>query len=70
MGGGSPSGTFANHMIVLDLQTFEQSREGGNVTGVIFLELQDGAFPGKGWSDFPVIILGWAARVAQFQRST
>jgi len=48
-------------MIALDLQTFQQSREGGNVTGVIFLELYDGAFPGRGWSDFPVIILGWWA---------
>jgi hypothetical protein len=51
----------ANSMIALDLQTFQQSREGGNVTGVIFLELHDGAFPGRGWSDFPVIILGWWA---------
>ena len=48
-------------MITLDLQTFQQHREGGNVTGVIFLELHDGAFPGRGWSDFPVIILGWWA---------
>jgi len=52
---------FANSMIALDLETFQQSREGGNVTGVLFLELHDGAFPGKGWSDFPVIILGWWA---------
>lgn len=48
-------------MIALDLQTFQQAREGGNMTGVIFLELPDGAFPGTGWSDFPVIILGWWA---------
>ena len=48
-------------MISIDLQTFRQSREGGNVTGVIFLELRDGAFPSRGWSDFPVIILGWWA---------
>ena len=46
-------------MIVLDLHTFRQSRERGNVTGVIFLELHGGAFPAKDWSDFPVIILGW-----------
>ncbi|MCC5850537.1 MAG: hypothetical protein JJU29_20820 [Verrucomicrobia bacterium] len=46
-------------MITVDLQTFNKSREGGNVTGRIFLELQDGAFPENGWSDFPVIILGW-----------
>ncbi len=52
---------FGKGMITVDLQTFHQSREGGNVTGVIFLELQDGAFPASGWSDFPVIILGWWA---------
>jgi hypothetical protein len=46
-------------MIVFDLQTFRQSCADGSVTGVIFLELRDGAFPGLGWSDFPVIILGW-----------
>jgi len=46
-------------MIALDLQTFHQSREGGNVTGVIYVELESGAFPEMGWSDFPVIILGW-----------
>ena len=48
-------------MIAIDLQTFQQSREGGNVTGVIFLELRDAAFPERGWSDFPVIVLGWWA---------
>jgi hypothetical protein len=48
-------------MIALDLETFQQSRKSANVTGVIYLELQDGAFPGRGWSDFPVIILGWWA---------
>jgi hypothetical protein len=46
-------------MIVVDLQTFSQSSPNGNVTGVIFLELQEGEFPERGWSDFPVIILGW-----------
>ena len=46
-------------MIAFDLQTFQQDREGGNVTGVIFLELNGGAFPERGWTDFPVIILGW-----------
>jgi hypothetical protein len=48
-------------MIAIDVQTFQQSREGGNVTGVIFLELPDGAYPENAWSDFPVIILGWWA---------
>jgi len=53
-------------MITLDLQTFHQSREGGNVTGVIYVELASGAFPERGWSDFPVIVLGWWAE-ALFQ---
>ena len=48
-------------MIRTDLQTFRQTHKGGNVTGVIYLELHDGAFPETGWSDFPVIILGWWA---------
>lgn len=48
-------------MIALDLQTFQQSHALANVTGVIFLQLHDGAFPGTGWSDCPVIILGWWA---------
>lgn len=48
-------------MIVLDLQTFRQTRENGNVTGVIYVETASGAFPEAGWSDFPVIILGWWA---------
>ena len=46
-------------MITLDLRTFDQSRQSGNVAGVIFLESQGRAFPERGWSDFPVIILGW-----------
>ena len=48
-------------MITLDLQTFHQSREGGNITGVIYVELESGAYPEARWSDFPVIILGWWA---------
>src|ERR1043166_5263640 len=46
-------------MITLDLPTFRQNSQNGNVTGVIYVELESGAFPAKGWSDFPVIILGW-----------
>jgi len=46
-------------MIALEPQTFRQSRQSGNVTGVIFLELEGSAFPERGWSDFPVIILCW-----------
>ena len=57
----SVSLVFAN-MIALDLQTFQQSHgSDGNVTGVIYVELESGAFPGTGWSDFPVIILNWWA---------
>ena len=46
-------------MIAVDLQTFQQSRPNGNVTGVIYLELESGQFLERGWSDFPVVILGW-----------
>jgi hypothetical protein len=46
-------------MISLDLQTLRQSHKGDDVTGVIFLDLQNGPFPEAGWSDFPVIILNW-----------
>jgi hypothetical protein len=46
-------------MIALDIQTFRQGSDQGNVTGVIFLKLESGEFPEQGWSDFPVIILGW-----------
>jgi hypothetical protein len=52
---------FANGMIALELQTFQQSRQSGTVTGVIYLEVEGSAFPERGWSDFPVIILGWWA---------
>jgi hypothetical protein len=55
-------------MIALDLQTFQQSRESGNVTGVIYVELQSGAFPVTGWSDFPVIILSsWAEALVELE---
>ena len=48
-------------MITLDLQTFQQCRQGGSITGVIYIELETEAYPETGWSDFPVIILsGWA----------
>jgi hypothetical protein len=33
--------------------------KGGNITGEIWLEVAGFEFPGKNWSDFPVIILGW-----------
>lgn len=58
-------------MIALDLQTFQQSRKSGNVAGVIYVELESGAFPETGWSDFPVIILSWwAEALAQLERPT
>lgn len=33
--------------------------KGGNITGEIWLEVAGFEFPGRHWSDFPVIILGW-----------
>ena len=38
---------------------FSKVRPNGNVTGVIYLELESGQFLERGWSDFPVVILGW-----------
>src|SRR5512143_2687887 len=52
---------FPCSMIALDLQTFRQSRTSDSVTGVIYVELDSGAFPEISWSDFPVIILTWWA---------
>jgi len=60
---------FASRMIVVDLQTFQQGRASGIVTGVICVELESGAFPDAGWSDFPVIILSWWVE-ALFQLET
>jgi hypothetical protein len=48
-------------MITVDLQTFRQSNQTGNVTGVIYVELASGPFPERNWSDFPVIVLSWWA---------
>lgn len=33
--------------------------KGRNITGEIWLEVAGIEFPGRHWSDFPVIILGW-----------
>ena len=36
------------------------SRSGmGSITGQVFLRGPTGDFPESGWSDFPVVILGW-----------
>src|SRR5713101_7412311 len=62
---------FANSMIALDTQSFQLSRQSGNVTGVIFLEVEGSAFPERGWSDFPVIILGrWTDAWLQLEMPT
>lgn len=31
----------------------------GSITGPVFLRFEGGAYPEEGWSDFPVVILGW-----------
>jgi hypothetical protein len=31
----------------------------GSITGIIYIEVAGAEFPGPGWSDFPVVILGW-----------
>jgi len=39
-----------------------QRSAGGGITGAVLLRLDDTAFPGEGWSDFPVVVLGWWLR--------
>ena len=34
------------------------------ITGTLFVELGGNAFPDAGWSDFPVVVLGWWVRAA------
>jgi hypothetical protein len=37
----------------------ETLSQGGNITGQVFLAGDNWCFPENGWSDFPVIIIGW-----------
>lgn len=48
-------------LIEANFDSVRRSAEGG-VTGVVLLRLDDTAFPGEGWSDFPVVVLGWWLR--------
>jgi hypothetical protein len=59
MAGHACAATFAFTMIEVDVNSFEQRRPGDSVTGIIYLDLEVGAFPELGWFDFPVKILGW-----------
>ena len=44
--------------IALEPKDFEQAKSGA-ITGPIWLRHQGVEFPERGWSDFPVVILGW-----------
>jgi hypothetical protein len=50
--------TFA---VTLDPATLSRSRR-GSITGVLFVVSDGTVFPEQGWSDFPVVVLGWWAR--------
>jgi hypothetical protein len=45
--------------VVLDTTSFSARNPSANVTGVVYLQIGEYAFPGPVWSDFPVVILGW-----------
>jgi hypothetical protein len=53
--------------VVVDAESM--SRGGmGSITAPIFLRFEGGAYPDEGWSDFPVVILGWWLEgIAAFQ---
>jgi hypothetical protein len=44
--------------IVADPSSLQRSGM-GSITGQVFLRGPSGSFPEEGWSDFPVVILGW-----------
>ncbi len=44
--------------VVADVTSLERSKT-GSITGSVFLRGPAGEFPEPGWSDFPVVILGW-----------
>ena len=44
--------------IVADTSSLKRSAM-GSITGQVFLRGPAGDFPESGWSDFPVVVLGW-----------
>jgi hypothetical protein len=44
--------------VEIDQELIEKS-ESGSITGSIWLQTDDVAFPEQGWNDFVVVILGW-----------
>jgi hypothetical protein len=44
--------------VIVDTASLDRSTLGG-VTGRVFLRGATGDFPEGGWSDFPVVVLGW-----------
>ncbi len=47
-------------MVEVVVDTENMSRGGmGSITGPVFLRFEGGAYPEEGWSDIPVVVLGW-----------
>jgi hypothetical protein len=44
--------------VVVDTENMSRGAM-GSITGPVFLRFEGGAYPEEGWSDFPVVILGW-----------
>ncbi len=44
--------------VEIDEESIEKSAN-GSITGSIWLQMDDAAFPEQGWNDFVVVILGW-----------
>jgi len=49
--------------IALEPTAFDQAKSGA-ITGPIWLRHEGIEFPERGWSDFPVVVLGWWLRNA------
>jgi hypothetical protein len=50
--------------VTIDPATLSRSRR-SSITGVLFVVANGTAFPEKGWSDLPVVVLGWWARAVR-----
>jgi len=44
--------------IVVDTSALQRSSS-GSITGALFVRMDGIPFPDDGWSDFPVVVLGW-----------
>lgn len=44
--------------VEIDQESIEKS-ENGSITGSLWLQMDETAFPEQGWNDFVVVVLGW-----------